>query len=82
MNKEVKKNKNKFELSLNSNIMEVIREFPGATEIFAKNGLPCAGCAAAQFEKLSDVVGEFGIDGDKLIEELKKGKEKIENKSE
>ena len=61
----------KFTLNKNSNIMEVLENYPEAAEIFAKNGLPCAGCAAAKFEKLSDVADEFGTDLDKLIKELK-----------
>ncbi len=65
----------KFELNRDSNILETINNYPKAVEIFAKNGLPCVGCAAARFEKLSDVVEEFGIDLDKLIEEIKNSKE-------
>ncbi len=66
----------KFEISVDSNIMEVIGTYPKAAEIFAKNGLPCVGCAAARFEKISDIVGEFGIDGDALVEEIKKSESK------
>ena len=69
------KNKN-FKLSKDSNILDTIENYPEAIEIFVKNGLPCVGCAAARFEKLSDVVEEFGIDLDKLIEELKASKAK------
>lgn len=65
-----------FKLSIDSNIMEVIQEYPQAAEIFMKNGLPCVGCAAARFEKISDVVAEFGIKGEDLIEEIKKSVEK------
>lgn len=66
----------KFELSIDSNIMEVIQNFPQAAEIFAKNGLPCVGCAAARFESISDIVGEFGIDGEALIKEIKESVKK------
>jgi hybrid cluster-associated redox disulfide protein len=65
---------NKFKLNKDSNILETIENYPKAAEIFAKNGLHCVGCAAAQFEKLSDVVEEFGIDLDSLIQELKDSK--------
>jgi hybrid cluster-associated redox disulfide protein len=64
----------KFKLDRDSNILETIKNYPEAVEIFAKNGLPCVGCAAARFEKLSDVVEEFGVDLDKLIEEIKNSK--------
>jgi len=61
----------KFTISEDSNIMEVIQVYPHAAEIFMKNGLPCVGCAAARYEKISDVVAEFGIDGKKLVKEIK-----------
>lgn len=64
----------KFKLNRESNILETIQNYPKAIEIFTKNGLPCVGCAAARFEKLSDVVEEFGIDLDKLIKELEDSK--------
>lgn len=66
----------KFELSVNSNIMEVISVYPKAAEIFAKNGLPCVGCAAARFESISDIVGEFGIDGEALVKEIEESEKK------
>ncbi|MDZ7611900.1 MAG: DUF1858 domain-containing protein [Candidatus Moranbacteria bacterium] len=65
-------NKKDFELTKESNIMETIQNYPNAVEVFAKHGLPCVGCAAAQFEKISDVVDEFGVDADELIKEIKK----------
>ena len=65
------------EVSIDSNIMEVIERYPKAAEIFAEYGLPCAGCVAASYESLADVVAEFGVDGDKLVEEIKQsGKSK------
>jgi hybrid cluster-associated redox disulfide protein len=63
--------KKDFELSKDSNIMETIENYPGAVEVFAKHGLPCVGCAAARFERISDVVNEFGVDADELIKEIK-----------
>jgi hybrid cluster-associated redox disulfide protein len=64
-------NNKEFNLSVDSNIMEVIQRYPQATEIFMKSGLPCVGCAAAQYEKISDVVAEFGIDAEDLIKQIK-----------
>ncbi len=66
----------KIELSIDSNIMEVISNYPRAAEIFAKNGLPCVGCVATRFESISDIVGEFGIDGETLIKEIKDSESK------
>ena len=70
-NKNNKSNK-KFKVTINSNIMEVVERVPMAAIIFADYGLPCAGCQAASFEKISDIVNEFGIDGRELVEALKK----------
>lgn len=66
--------KNNFELNQDSNIMETVQNYPGAVEVFAQHGIPCLGCAAARFEKLSDIAGEFGIKMEKLVEEIRKTK--------
>lgn len=73
--KEFNKKNNKFEVTVDSNIMEVVEKFPMAATIFADYGLPCAGCAAASFERISDIVNEFGIDGKELVEAIKKSAE-------
>ena len=70
MTEENKKSAEKFEATLDSNIMETVEKIPGAADIFAEYGLPCAGCAAASYEKISDIIGEFGVDGDELISAL------------
>lgn len=70
MTEENKKSAEKFEATLDSNIMETVEKIPGAADIFAEYGLPCAGCAAARYEKISDIIGEFGVDGDELISAL------------
>lgn len=68
--------KEEFKLSVDSNIMEVVQRYPGAAEIFMKAGLPCVGCAAAHYEKISDVVAEFGIDGEKLVKEIEESQKR------
>ena len=60
-----------FELSPDSNIMETVENYPEAAEVFAEHGIPCLGCAAARFEKLSDISGEFGIEAEQLVKEIK-----------
>lgn len=65
-----KDSKKEFKLSKDSNIMETIQNHPGAVEVFAKHGLPCVGCAAAHFEKISDIAGEFGVDAEELVKEI------------
>ncbi len=73
MIEETKNNEENFEATLDSNILETVEKIPGAAEIFAEYGLPCAGCAAASYEKISDIIGEFGVDGDKFITAINKG---------
>lgn len=74
--------KNDFKLSTESNILEVIKRYPSAAEIFIKHGLPCVGCAAARFEKISDAAIEFGVDGESIINEIKESAEKEKNEME
>ena len=75
---EEKKNEaeEEFEVTVDSNIMEVVEKIPGAAAIFADYGLPCAGCAAASYESISDIVAEFGVDGDELVSAIKKSNDK------
>ena len=68
MNK-AKKDKNN-RVTLESNIMEVVQTVPGAVEIFAEYGLPCAGCIAASYESLGDIINEFGVDGEEFLKVL------------
>ncbi len=72
--KSISKKDEKFKLSINSNIMEVIENYPRAAEIFAEYGLPCAGCVAASYESLADVVAEFGVDGEELVKAIEMSK--------
>ncbi len=64
-----KKAKNN-QITLDSNIMEVVQTVPGAVEIFAEYGLPCAGCVAASYESLGDIINEFGVDGEEFLKVL------------
>ena len=68
--------KNQFVLTEDSNIIETVGHYPAAAEVFARHGLPCLGCAAAHFEKLSDIAGEFGLTAQDLVNEIKKESEK------
>ena len=72
MTEKNKKDAEKFEATIDSNIMETVEKIPEAAEIFAEYGLPCAGCAAASYEKISDIIGEFGVDGDEFVAMLNK----------
>ncbi len=66
------------DISVDSNILEIIQTYPASVEVFMKHGLPCVGCAAARFESISDISAEFGVDGEELVAEIKS---KVEDKS-
>jgi hybrid cluster-associated redox disulfide protein len=69
-----KKMEKVFELNEDSNIIEVAKNYPETAKIFAEYGIPCLGCAAARFERLSDIADEFGINVDELIMKIKETK--------
>lgn len=56
--------------------LDKIMKIKGAEEILRKHGLPCLSCPMAQMEmkflKLGEVCERYGIDLDKLLEELNK----------
>lgn len=60
------------------NIMEAVEIFPEIAQIFVEKGLPCLGCMASRFEKISDIAEEFGMKVEDLIKEMEA---KIENKN-
>lgn len=74
MTRKNKKDEGAFKVTIDSNIMEVVERIPRAAEIFTEYGLPCAGCAAANYEKISDILGEFGVDGDEFVFTLNNSK--------
>lgn len=62
------------------NILEAVQFFPEIAEVFAEKGLPCLGCSASRFEKISDIAEEFGMKVEDLIKEMEeKGKNKNKN---
>jgi len=73
--KQEKKKTNKSikgdEITLQSNILEIMEKYPDSVEIFIEYGLPCVGCMAAAYETLEHIVAEFGIDGEKLVQDLR-----------
>ncbi len=66
----------KFILNEKSNIIETVKNYPAAAQVFAKHGIPCLGCAAARFETLADIAEEFGVNVQELIKEIKKEENK------
>lgn len=53
-------------------IVEVVREYPDAAEVFFKHGMGCLGCAAAHFENIEQGALAHGIDVNALIDDLNK----------
>lgn len=51
---------------------EVVRKFPQTIQVFAKYGLGCVGCHAAQFENIAQGASVHGIDLDQLLMDLNK----------
>ncbi len=64
-------------ITKDSTLEEVMKK-EGAEEILRKHGVPCVTCPMAQMEmkflKLGDICKNYGIDADKLLEDLNKEK--------
>ena len=67
----MKETKNKF--TENTTLAEILN-YPKAKDILSKHNLPCLGCPMAKFEienlKIGQVCEIYGIDLEKLLEEL------------
>jgi len=61
-------------------VLAILFDDPEAVKILEKHKLPCLHCPVAQLEigalKLGEVCSVYGIDVNKLLEELNKAKEK------
>lgn len=68
-NKKIKKEEI-FRITPEMNIMEAVEIFPEIAQVFVEKGLPCLGCAASRFEKISDIAEEFGMKAEDLIKEM------------
>ncbi len=53
-------------------ISDVLRENPGAAEIFKRIGMHCFGCAIASMETVEQAAQVHSVDLDKLIIDLNK----------
>jgi hybrid cluster-associated redox disulfide protein len=73
-----KKKEIKAKIAKNMPINEIVRNYPQTMEVFMKYGLHCIGCAAAQFEDLEAGALAHGIDVDKLVVDLNKAVESID----
>ena len=60
-----------FRINANTQIGELLREFPEAAEILQEMGMHCPGCPSAQHETLEEACMIHDMDIDSLIEDLK-----------
>lgn len=54
--------------------MQILEKNPNAGEILFKNGMHCIGCAMAMDETLEQGAWAHGLDADKIVNEINKGK--------
>jgi hybrid cluster-associated redox disulfide protein len=57
-------------ITKDSGIIDAVQNHPEIMEVFAKYGLGCVGCMAAQFETIGEGAGAHGIDVDALIADI------------
>ncbi|SJZ30295.1 DUF1858 domain-containing protein [Selenihalanaerobacter shriftii] len=51
-------------------ILEVLKEYPEARDVFVKHNLGCSDCLGANSEKIKDVAQSHDIDLDELVSDL------------
>lgn len=51
-------------------IEKVLREYPGANDLFLKYGLDCNGCQIAEYESIGHAARVYGVDLDALLKDL------------
>ena len=59
-------------ISPKSTVAELLRRWPQVVPVFIKNRMSCVGCNMSAFETLEDAAKIYGIELEKLIEDLKK----------
>ena len=60
-----------FRITPNTQIGELLREFPEAAGILQEMGMHCPGCPSAQHETLEEACMVHDMDIDSLVEDLK-----------
>jgi len=63
---------NKEAVTAESNIIETVQAHPEIMQVFAKYGLGCVGCMAAQFESIGEGAAAHGLDVPALIADINK----------
>jgi hybrid cluster-associated redox disulfide protein len=65
--------KNEKVITADTNVFELISEYPDSQEILIEYGIPCASCHFSSYDTLGDSIAEFGIEEDdvkELLEQL------------
>ncbi len=65
-----------MEITKDSSINEVLRDFPESTAVFNKYNMGCSGCLGATAESIENGALMHGLDANKIVEELKEAIEK------
>jgi hemerythrin len=61
------------EVTLETNVYELITTYPDSQEVLIEYGIPCASCHFSSYDRIIDSVEEFGIDEEDvkdLLEQL------------
>jgi hybrid cluster-associated redox disulfide protein len=57
-------------ITLQTNVYELITEYPDSQEVLIEYGIPCASCHFSSFDTIGDSVAEFGIDDEDVSDML------------
>ncbi|MDQ3239688.1 MAG: DUF1858 domain-containing protein [bacterium] len=57
-------------ITLQTNVFELISEYPDSQELLIEYGIPCASCHFSTYDTLNDSVLEFGIEEEDVTEML------------
>jgi hybrid cluster-associated redox disulfide protein len=60
-------------ITVDTNVFELISEYPDSQEILIEYGIPCASCHFSSYDTIGDSIAEFGIEEDdvkELLEQL------------
>jgi hybrid cluster-associated redox disulfide protein len=60
------------QITKDSNLLQVVKDFPETIPVFMSFGLGCIGCAVAKYETVEQGANGHGINADALVEELNK----------
>lgn len=49
-------------ISADTNVYELISEYPDSQEVLIEYGIPCASCHFSSYDTIGDSIAEFGIE--------------------